>query len=103
MIEKCVFPSVSVWVRHEEPGNYTHLISLPRSYSLIANSSSSFRFWDQKNAFHLLVVSTVSTFSTVSCQVSKHFAVLFTAYTTHGQCVLLLTSATLTVHTQLQS
>ena len=46
---KCEFPLVTVWVRHEEPPNYTCLIPLPRNYSLIAKSSTSFKFWDQEN------------------------------------------------------
>ena len=45
MITKRVFPLVSVQVRHEEPGNYTHLILFPRNYSLIAKSGTSLIIW----------------------------------------------------------
>ena len=72
MIEKCVFPSVIVWVRCEEPGNHTHIIPLPRNYSLLAQFGTSFKFWAQENCTLLLVVNTVSTFSTVSSKATKH-------------------------------
>ena len=49
--------------------------------------------------FVLLVISTISTFSTVSSQTSRHPCCSL-PYTTLGQQALLLTSATLTVHTQ---
>ena len=39
------------WVRHEEPGIYTHLISFPRNYSLIAKSGTSFNFGIRKITF----------------------------------------------------
>ena len=50
-----LFPLVLVWGRHEESGNYTHLISLPRNYSLIAKSGTSSNFEIRNIAFHLLV------------------------------------------------
>ena len=42
---KSMFPLVAVQVRHQEPGNYTHLILLPRNYSLIAKSGTRFQIW----------------------------------------------------------
>ena len=40
-----MFPLVSVWLWHDEPGNYTHQILLARNYSLIAKSGTSFLIW----------------------------------------------------------
>ena len=40
---KSMFPLVTVWVRHKEPGNYTHLISLPRNCYF--NIVSKFEDW----------------------------------------------------------
>ena len=58
---KRMFPSVSVWVRHKEPGNYTQLISLPRNCSLLTQFGTSFIIWRSGTLhFILLVVSTVS-------------------------------------------
>ena len=88
---KSMFPLVSVWVRHEDPGNYTHIISLPRNYSYITKSGTSSNFEIRNIAFCLLVVSTVSTSSTVSSQVSEHFLFycsLVHCLTTLGQCVI---------------
>ena len=62
MIAKEMFQLVLVWVRHEEPGNYTYLILLPRNYSLIANSGTNSNFEIRNIAYGLLVVSTVRTY-----------------------------------------
>ena len=62
-----MFPLVSVWVRHEDPGNYTHIILLPKNYSLITKSGTSSNFEIRNIAFCLLVVSTLSTFSIITC------------------------------------
>ena len=62
-----MFPLVSVKVRHEEPGNYTRIISLPRNYFLITKSGTSSNFEIRNIAFCLFVGSTVSTFSIITC------------------------------------
>ena len=54
-------PLVSVWV-WQEPGNYTHLILSPRNYPLITKSGTSTNFEVRYIAFHVLVVSIVSTY-----------------------------------------
>ena len=38
------------------------------------NLALVFKFWDQKIAFYLLMVSTVSTFITISSQAIEHFS-----------------------------
>ena len=91
MIDKCVFPLASVQVRHKEPGNCTHLILLPRNYSVIAKSGTSFNFGIRRIAFHLLVVSTVSTFSTVSSLASKNFHSLWLPALHHSRSASIIT------------
>ena len=59
-VKKRLFPLVLVWVRHEEFGNYTHLITLSRNYSTFKN------FEVIGFMYCLLVVSTLNMFSTVS-------------------------------------
>ena len=44
-IEETLFPLVSVWVWHKEPGNYIHLIFFTRKYSLIAKFGTSLIIW----------------------------------------------------------
>ena len=87
-IEKILFPLVSVWVRHEEPGNYTHLISLPRNYSSLPNLALVLILGSGELHFVLLVVSTAGIFSSVSNQVSKHYLIMFAAHTTLSQYVI---------------
>ena len=41
---------------NEEPGNHTHLISLPRNYSLIAMSGNTSNFEIRNNVFHWWIV-----------------------------------------------
>ena len=72
-----MFPLVSVQVWYKEPGNYTHLILSPRNYSLIARSSTSSNFEVRNIAFHLLVVSTVSTYISASSTLDFFFGFPF--------------------------
>ena len=99
MIEN-VFHWGSVWARQEEPGNHTHIIPVPKNYSLLAQFHTSLKFRVQENCTWLLVVNTVSMFSTVSNLASKHFhSPCFLLYTTLGEQALSLTMVPLAAHT----
>ena len=60
---------------NEKPGNYTHIIPMPRNCFITnAQFGNNFQFWDQNiSIFFWLVVSTVSTISRVGSLARKHF------------------------------
>ena len=71
----CFHQSMSRW-GNEEPGNYTHIIPLPRDYFIYAQFGTNFKFWGHNDyifLFVLLVISTIRMVSTVSSLASKHF------------------------------
>ena len=86
---KTMFPSVSVWVRYEEPGNYTHLISLPRNCSLLTQFDTSFIIW-RSGTWHfiLLVVSTVNILVQLAARPANIFSQVHSPHHTWSACVI---------------
>ena len=73
-VKRCFHWSRSGW-GNEEPGNFTHIILLPRNYYLLTHfGTSSLNFEDRTIFFYtLLVVSTVSMTSTISTQPTSNY------------------------------
>ena len=96
----CFHQSVSRW-GNEEPENYTHLISLPRIYSLLAQFGTSFKFWvlEVLHLFCQWLVLLVHLVQLVARPVGISYCCSL-PYITHGQHTLSFTTVTLTVHTQ---